>query len=567
MKSLRLFLLLISMSFLQAQGPLLQENDIQSIMNDIFRQHIDKKEVSLAIFWHAVNTYLEDADPDRVYLLASEVDQITGSSHEAMSAEFLKFKSQDYSYFSEINGMIQKGYRRAQAERKKNYPRYVAWVDEVLDGKRAENFDNDSWPLTLEQISERDEGLFKLFVEKWIHRFGRARAQIQKGELVRQYDQELTEKEDRYLYLNIKGQPLSEKEAHNLFTLHVLKALASSLDSHTKIFDPGEAEEMRNRLEGEAKGGGEEIKVTSEKFGNGIIASIKLDAFYQNDKGVSSEEDVKQALDKLESENLRGLILDLRDNRGGFLTQAVKVAGLFITDGVIVISKYSSGEEKIYRDTDGKAYYKGPLIILVSKLTASAAEIVAQSLQDYGVALIVGDEHTYGKGTIQTQTVTDGGDASSYFKVTVGKYYTVSGKTPQIQGVQADIVVPGPLSFVQVGEVFLKDTLPSDQIAPEYNDTLSDVDPELKPWYMKYYLPNLQPRENEWVHFRDKLKAASGYRLQHNVDYQAFLKQEPSAFQPGDDLQQKEAFNILKDMIYLESKENRANYEKSIEIK
>ena len=72
---------------------------------------------------------------------------------------------------------------------------------------------------------------------------------------------------------------------------------------------------------------------------------------------------------------------------GGFLSQAVKVAGLFITDGVIVISKYSNGEERFYRDVDGKTIYDGPLIVLTSKATASAAEIVAQALQDYGVAL------------------------------------------------------------------------------------------------------------------------------------------------------------------------------------
>ena len=156
---------------------------------------------------------------------------------------------------------------------------------------------------------------------------------------------------------------------------------------------------------------------------------------------------------KLKSQgNLRGLILDLRSNSGGFLSQAVKVAGLFISDGVIVISKYSNGEEKFYRDVDGKTVYDGPLVVLTSKATASAAEIVAQALQDYGVALVVGDEHTYGKGTIQTQTVTDN-RSTSYFKVTVGKYYTVSGHTPQKEGVKADIVVPGRWSKEKIGEM------------------------------------------------------------------------------------------------------------------
>src|SRR5690606_836656 len=163
-----------------------------------------------------------------------------------------------------------------------------------------------------------------------------------------------------------------------------------------------------------------------------IIGKITLNSFYQGDNGVNSENDVRDAIKKLDKMgNLRGLILDLRENSGGFLTQAVKVAGLFITNGVIVVSKYFNGEEHFYRDMDGKVSYTGPLVILTSKATASAAEIVAQALQDYGTALIVGDEHTYGKGTIQSQTVTEN-QGAAFFKVTVGKYYTVSGKTPQI---------------------------------------------------------------------------------------------------------------------------------------
>src|SRR5207244_3248718 len=96
----------------------------------------------------------------------------------------------------------------------------------------------------------------------------------------------------------------------------------------------------------------------------------------------------------------------LRDNRGGFLMQAVKVAGLFIKSGVIVVSKTGDGKEHLYRDTDSADLFDGPLIVLTSKETASAAEIVAQALKDYGVAIIVGDEKTYGKGSIQMQTAT-----------------------------------------------------------------------------------------------------------------------------------------------------------------
>jgi carboxyl-terminal processing protease len=309
------------------------------------------------------------------------------------------------------------------------------------------------------------------------------------------------------------------------------------------------------------------VEVQSQPFGNGIIGMISLHAFYQGDD-VSSEQDVKKAISTLQKKgNLKGLILDLRENSGGFLSQAVKVAGLFISDGIIVISKYSDGDEKIYRDVNGKAVYDGPLIVLVSKATASAAEIVAQALQDYGIALVVGDEHTYGKGTIQTQTVTDS-ESTSFFKVTVGKYYTVSGKTPQKEGVKADIVVPGHWNKEQIGEMYA-DTLDADVIPPAYEDSLSDIPPDLRAWYIKYYIPKLQKRTTVWRNLLQALMKNSDYRIAHNKNYQFFLKgpnkEENTADSEDDydstgdksngygedDLQVQEAFNILKDMILL----------------
>ncbi len=298
-----------------------------------------------------------------------------------------------------------------------------------------------------------------------------------------------------------------------------------------------------------------------EPFENGIIGKVTLHSFYQGKNGITSEKDMRAAIKDLQKHGrLNGLILDLRENSGGFLNQAVKVAGLFITNGVVVISKYSNGEERYYRDMDGKISFDGPLIVLTSRATASAAEIVAQALQDYGVAVVVGDEQTYGKGTIQTQTVTDGSSAS-HFKVTVGKYYTVSGKTPQVRGVKADIVVPSYYSKELIGEEFLEHPLSSDRIPNAFNDQLSDVDAGLKPWYLRYYMPSLQKKETEWSHLIAGLKRNSKRRLINNPQYQKFLaddwdwnpfldsdKDMPETY----DFQMQEAVSILKDMIKLE---------------
>ena len=193
-----------------------------------------------------------------------------------------------------------------------------------------------------------------------------------------------------------------------------------------------------------------------ERYADGIIGKINLPSFYESAEGLSCEADLKAALRDLRKQgDLKGLVVDLRENSGGFLHQAVKVAGLFVSSGIIVISKYAHGETQYLRDIDGKSYYSGPLVLLTSRGSASAAEIVAQALQDYGTVLIVGDDRTYGKGTIQYQTVTDV-SAATFFKVTVGRYYTVSGRTTQIEGVIADIQVPTYYSALAIGERYLQ---------------------------------------------------------------------------------------------------------------
>jgi carboxyl-terminal processing protease len=162
------------------------------------------------------------------------------------------------------------------------------------------------------------------------------------------------------------------------------------------------------------------LQAFDEPFGDGLIAKLTLPAFYESEEGSSCEKDMRDALRKLKAKGkVLGVVLDLRENSGGFLNQAVKTAGLFITSGVIVISKYAQGELQYLRDLDGRVYYTGPLLVLTSKASASAAEIVAQALQDYGTALVVGDERTYGKGSIQYQNVTERG-SGAFFKVTVG---------------------------------------------------------------------------------------------------------------------------------------------------
>lgn len=313
----------------------------------------------------------------------------------------------------------------------------------------------------------------------------------------------------------------------------------------------------------------ERINTSLEKFGTGVIGKIALHSFYENGEGVSSEKDIKEAIRSFKDRgDLVGLVLDLRENSGGFLSQAVRVAGLFVSNGVIVISKYGKGEVHYLRNIVGRSYFAGPLVILTSKMSASASEIVAQALQDYGVAVVVGDERTFGKGSIQYQTVTDE-KADVFFKVTVGRYYTVSGKSTQIDGVIADIHVPTQYAPYNIGERFLEYPLSADSVDPAYVDPLSDLDEKTRRIFQLRYLPFLQRVVPFWKRALPTLKKNSAYRISHDPNFQAFIKKQEKIrsrqndmpvntiderIQIGmEDLQMMEAVNIVKDMILIET--------------
>src|SRR5690606_13622424 len=130
------------------------------------------------------------------------------------------------------------------------------------------------------------------------------------------------------------------------------------------------------------------------------------------------------------------------------------------------------------RNIDNKLMWDGPLILLINRASASASEIVAQALQDYGRAITVGDDQSYGKGSFQTFTLnvtSDHVNPQGEYKVSRGRYYTVSGASPQLVGVKSDIIIPGPLSESDIGERFGKYPLSADQIQASFDDDLSDI--------------------------------------------------------------------------------------------
>ncbi|HEX7861534.1 MAG TPA: carboxy terminal-processing peptidase [Verrucomicrobiae bacterium] len=210
------------------------------------------------------------------------------------------------------------------------------------------------------------------------------------------------------------------------------------------------------------------------------IGVVTLPQFYDN-----CASHVETLIERLKKENITALVLDLRRNGGGILDEAVQLTGLFIKKGPVVQVKEPRKEPHVLNDSDSKLAWEGPLVVAVGKLSASASEIVAGALQDYGRAVVVGDQSTHGKGTVQQvlalETVVPKNlvENPGKLKMTVSKFYRVSGTTTQKQGVTPDIILPSIYDYLDIGEGALENALPADQTTPATYTALEQVKPYL----------------------------------------------------------------------------------------
>lgn len=199
----------------------------------------------------------------------------------------------------------------------------------------------------------------------------------------------------------------------------------------------------------------------TEAHGADKIGYIFLPKFYADFTpagATSCAADVKKELDKLKAEQVRGIILDLRGNGGGSLRDVVQMSGFFVENGPIVQVKSRNRSPEIMTDNDSRVQWDGPLVVMVNGMSASASEILAAALQDYGRAVIVGSTRTYGKGTVQrfydldNATMDESVKPLGQTKLTMQKFYRVSGKTTQLVGVEPDIVLPDFYNLLENGE-------------------------------------------------------------------------------------------------------------------
>lgn len=230
-----------------------------------------------------------------------------------------------------------------------------------------------------------------------------------------------------------------------------------------------------------------EVTQNQKKYKLGVIT---IPVFYRDFEGARKREegyasttgDVQRFLNELKTEKVDGVVIDLRDNGGGSLTEAITLTGLFISRGPVVQVKEAQGDIEVQTDPDPSIIYDGPLAVMVNRFSASASEIFAAAIQDYKRGLIIGSQ-TYGKGTVQTMvdlnTWLKEADKVGQVKMTIAKFYRINGSSTQHKGVTPDIEFPSAFSAEEYGESSQPSALPWDQIASARFEVTRSLDDKI----------------------------------------------------------------------------------------
>lgn len=635
---------LLLSSFVGASQPAITPEKVSAKVQEIMRAHVTHKTLTPELAQRVLVNYLEQLDPAKTYLVASDIDEWTDPADSMIQKLIANYEKSDYSLFHSIHDVMGSAIERRHHLEERIDLRVAN--GSLPTGIKPDEFKDLPWA---EDESELFDRLLKIRTLQT-----EAAEKLEDEETKAISFQRIAKRRASY---EDDFQQTNTVERERFILANVLKAMTASLDTHTAYFTPAEATQFMINVQqrlfgigaqlrddisgftvvkviegGPAANGGEltakdriiavdgepvvgmdiidavelirgeestpvvltvvreadladgqkeeqkldvtvirgevvlkesRLETSVEPFGDGVIAYLRLFSFYQDPEDSSSSDMAREIKTLKEQHNLKGIILDLRSNSGGMLSQAVAVSGLFMTKGVVCSIKDHSGRTQHLRDLDSKTVWDGPLVVAVNRASASAAEIVAQTMQDYGRALIVGDDHTFGKGTFQTFTLNSAKNGSvnpeGEYKVTRGRYYTVSGKSPQLVGVQSDIQVPGVFSAFDIGEQYAKYPLDNDTIKENFNDDLSDVPWSQRDKIRRLYKFDLQQRLTLYSAHIEQLKKNSDLRIANNKDYQAFLKDLENRDEDDDepdeygqvDLQLQETYNVMKDLIVL----------------
>ncbi len=272
------------------------------------------------------------------------------------------------------------------------------------------------------------------------------------------------------------------------------------------------------------------------------IGVIALPAFYgPADEGDTDAEkttasrDVARLIEQLKQEGIQGLVLDLRRNGGGYLTEAIELAGLFINKGPVVQVKSYNGDIQVDSDNNPKIAYTGPLAVLVDRFSASASEIVTGALQNYGRAIVIGDSSTHGKGSVQqvvemkqiSRALALSPQKTGAAKFTIQKYYLPSGASTQRKGVVPDIILPSIEDYLPIGEGDLPRALVWDQIPTSFFEG-EPLDPKVLSPLRQSSLERQQTLD-EFTYLRKTVERFKARQEQKNISVNLEQRQQQKA--------------------------------------
>ncbi len=333
---------------------------------------------------------------------------------------------------------------------------------------------------------------------------------------------------------------------------------------------PGSAQKIveftRNRVSLEAQASHKAMRVVQRNGRDIKVGIITVPSFYQDYDASragakdfrSTTRDVRRLIDELRKDGAEVLIMDLRANGGGYLPEAESLTGLFIDQGPVVQLRDTTGRIEVDDDPEPSIFYSGPLIVLVDRFSASASEIFAAALQDYGRALIIGQQ-TYGKGTVQNAhplnyTIFGRKPELGQLNVTIGKYYRITGGSTQDRGVTPDITMPSLIDANEVGESTRDRALPWDTInAAEFK-----VEGDLKP--VAATLQKLHDERTkdspDFVFLKEDIAALDAMRNQKTLSLSLKVREAERARQDKERLARQNTWRAAHDVKPLTSLED-----------
>ncbi len=626
------FFLLLPLIFSFAY-PCMEEKEVKNYFKKMLDSHIEYKSFSKELAKRSLKNFIEELDPSKTYFLEEEVTPWTNPTDSTLNAVIQEFESSHFSTFKKIHAAFEKAVKRRNEnplipeklpqdpppfekelpwakteeellerlhhihalqkktaqkisfETEEKFLQRIAKQRSLREKKIISSENKDTWIIThivkaltssldnnscyftpaetrqfLIDLQQKVSGIGAVFRDNLNGFFVVRVLENSPASLAGLKIEDLIIAVDKEPVLGLDTFDVAEKIRGKKGTSVLLTVLRENASETVDILITREEIVLQ-----EAR-----LETTLEPFADGIIATLKLSSFYKDNHG-SSSSDIQKKLEELKKNYLlKGVILDLRNNAGGLLQEAVALSGLFLESGIVASIKDSSSKIHHLRNYTSCKIWDGPLLILTNKASASASEVVAQSLQDYGRALVVGDTQTYGKGTFQgfslNTTKDDSINPKGECKITQGKYYTVSGKSPQLVGVSPDVEIPSILCFLEIGERFFPYPIKNDAIAPCFSEIPFDFLSFLPKYDVSHFYKKTAQKKLSYVEkVLPVLKKNSLDRLKKNILYQKTLENLEKKNFDTDwvkafevcDAQWLEAKNVIKDWIFLiETREN-----------